>query len=34
MIKIGIDPSGTGTTAIVIYQDNILLDKKEVINKD
>ncbi|QCO23891.1 hypothetical protein SRED_002371 [Spiroplasma melliferum] len=34
MIKIGIDPSGSGTTAIVIYQDNILLDKKEIINKD
>jgi hypothetical protein len=34
LIKIGIDPSGTGITAIVEYEDNILLSKKEFINKD
>lgn len=34
MIKIGIDPSGTGTTAIVVFEDIILLDKQEFINKD
>lgn len=34
MIKIGIDPSGTGTTAIVAFEDNILLDKQEFTNKD
>ncbi|WP_338966290.1 hypothetical protein [Spiroplasma endosymbiont of Sarcophaga carnaria] len=34
MIKIGIDPSGTGTTAIVVYEDSILLHEKEFINND
>ncbi|MFX4057069.1 MAG: hypothetical protein EHV01_001885 [Spiroplasma sp. hy2] len=34
LIKIGIDPSGTGTTAIVVYKDNKLIDKQEFINKD
>ncbi len=34
MIKIGIDPSGTGTTAIVVYKNNKLIDKKEFINKN
>lgn len=34
MIKIGIDPSGTGTTAIVVYENNILLDKQEFTNKN
>ncbi len=34
MIKIGIEPSGTGTTAIVIFENNILLDKQEFKNKD
>ncbi|WFG96245.1 hypothetical protein M0C40_09235 [Spiroplasma citri] len=29
MIKIGIDPSGTGTTGIVIYEDNKLKEKFE-----
>ncbi|WP_338989383.1 hypothetical protein [Spiroplasma endosymbiont of Seladonia tumulorum] len=33
MIKIGIDPSGSGTTAIVVFENNILLDKQEFINK-
>ncbi|WP_342256276.1 hypothetical protein [Spiroplasma endosymbiont of Poecilobothrus nobilitatus] len=32
MIKIGIDPSGTGTTGIVIYKDNKLFDKFEFTN--
>ncbi|WP_253301213.1 hypothetical protein [Spiroplasma endosymbiont of Phyllotreta cruciferae] len=34
MIKIGIDPSGTGTTAIVIYKDNKLIEKLEFTNKN
>ncbi|WP_425379991.1 hypothetical protein [Spiroplasma endosymbiont of Stenodema calcarata] len=34
MIKIGIDPSGTGTTAIVVYEDNKLTEKIEFTNKD
>ncbi|MBH8622812.1 hypothetical protein TS70_02655 [Spiroplasma sp. hyd1] len=34
MIKIGIDPSGTGTTAIVIFEDNKLIDKSEYTNRD
>ncbi|MFJ1522390.1 hypothetical protein [Spiroplasma sp. ald] len=34
MIKIGIDPSGTGTTAIVVYKNNKLIDKQEFINKN
>ncbi|WP_338963743.1 MULTISPECIES: hypothetical protein [unclassified Spiroplasma] len=34
LIKIGIDPSGTGTTAIVVYKNNKLIDKKEFINKN
>ncbi|AXF95185.1 hypothetical protein SDAV_00190 [Spiroplasma phoeniceum P40] len=34
MIKIGIDPSGTGTTAIVIYEDNKLIKKLDFTNKD
>ncbi|PWF97471.1 hypothetical protein SMH99_00670 [Spiroplasma poulsonii] len=33
MIKIGIDPSGTGTTAIVVYKNNKLIDKQEFTNK-
>lgn len=33
MIKIGIDPSGTGTTGIVIYEDNKLIEKNEFIDK-
>ncbi|WP_338988706.1 hypothetical protein [Spiroplasma endosymbiont of Seladonia tumulorum] len=32
MIKIGIDPSGTGTTAIVVYEDNKLKEKLEFTN--
>ncbi len=34
MIKIGIDPLGTGTTAIVIYEDNKLIEKLEFTNKN
>ncbi len=34
MIKIGIDPSGTGTTAIVVFENNKLIDNYEFINKD
>ncbi|WP_338963404.1 MULTISPECIES: hypothetical protein [unclassified Spiroplasma] len=34
LIKIGIDPSGTGTTAIVIYEDNKLIEKLEFTNKN
>ncbi|RUO86499.1 hypothetical protein [Spiroplasma endosymbiont of Megaselia nigra] len=34
MIKIGIDPSGTGTTSIVVYEDNKLTKKLEFTNKD
>ncbi len=34
MIKIGIDPSGTGTTAIIVYEDNKLTEKLEFTNKD
>ncbi|AXF96445.1 hypothetical protein [Spiroplasma phoeniceum] len=34
MIKIGIDPSGTGTTGIVIYEDNKLVKQHEFKNKD
>ncbi|RUO86315.1 hypothetical protein [Spiroplasma endosymbiont of Megaselia nigra] len=34
MIKIGIDPSGTGTTAIVCYINNKLVDKTEIISKE
>jgi len=34
MIKIGIDPSGTGTTAIAVYEDNKLIEKLEFTNKD
>ncbi|WP_338964939.1 MULTISPECIES: hypothetical protein [unclassified Spiroplasma] len=34
MIKIGVDPSGTGTTAIVIYEDNKLIEKLEFTNKN
>ncbi len=33
-IKIGIDPSGAGTTAIAVFENNILLDKQEFKNKD
>ncbi|WP_133165094.1 hypothetical protein [Spiroplasma poulsonii] len=33
LIKIGIDPSGTGTTAIVVYKNNKLIDKQEFTNK-
>ncbi len=33
-IKIGIDPSETSTTAIAVFEKNILLDKQEVKNKD
>ncbi|ALA96981.1 hypothetical protein SKUN_0056 [Spiroplasma kunkelii CR2-3x] len=31
MIKVGIDPSGTGTTAIVVYEDNKVIRKIEII---
>ncbi|WP_186823476.1 hypothetical protein [Spiroplasma phoeniceum] len=31
LIKIGIDPSGTGTTGIVIYEDNKIIRKIEII---
>lgn len=34
MIKIGIDPSGTGTTGIVVFEDNKLIDKSEYTNRD
>ncbi|WP_186823373.1 hypothetical protein [Spiroplasma phoeniceum] len=34
LIKIGIDPSGTGTTGIVIYEDNKLIKKLDFTNKD
>ncbi len=34
MIKIGIDPSGTGTTTIVVFENNKLIDDYEFINKD
>lgn len=34
MIKIGIDPSGTGTTAIVCYINNKLVDKTEIISRE
>ncbi|WP_348735105.1 hypothetical protein [Spiroplasma endosymbiont of Ammophila pubescens] len=34
MIKIGIDPSGTGTTAIAFFEDNKLIDKYEYTNRD
>ncbi|WP_253301782.1 hypothetical protein [Spiroplasma endosymbiont of Phyllotreta cruciferae] len=34
MIKIGIDPSGNGTTGIVVYEDNKLTEKQEFTNKD
>ncbi|MBW3057825.1 hypothetical protein D6D54_08285 [Spiroplasma poulsonii] len=34
MIKIGIDPSGTGTTAVAIFEDNKLIDKSEYTNCD
>ncbi|UZQ30642.1 MAG: hypothetical protein OHM56_03680 [Spiroplasma phoeniceum] len=34
MIKIGIDPSGTGTTAVAIFEDNKLIDKSEYTNRD
>ncbi|MFX4057330.1 MAG: hypothetical protein EHV01_003320 [Spiroplasma sp. hy2] len=33
LIKIGIDPSGTGTTAIVIYEDNKLIKQNEFTSK-
>ena len=33
MIKIGIDPSGTGTTAIVVFENNKLIEQFEFINK-
>jgi len=33
LIKIGIDPSGTGTTAIVVYIKNKLIEKYEFTNK-
>ncbi|UNF62419.1 hypothetical protein [Spiroplasma poulsonii] len=34
MIKIGIDTSGTGTTGIVVYEDNKIIEKFEFTNKD
>ncbi|WP_338988888.1 hypothetical protein [Spiroplasma endosymbiont of Seladonia tumulorum] len=34
MIKIGIDPSGTGTTAITIFEDNKLINKSEYKNNN
>lgn len=34
MIKIGIDPSRTGTTGIVVYEYNKLTEKHEFTNKD
>ncbi|WP_253301646.1 hypothetical protein [Spiroplasma endosymbiont of Phyllotreta cruciferae] len=34
MIRIGIDPSGTGTTAIVLYSNNKLIDKMEYKHYD
>ncbi|WP_425378484.1 hypothetical protein [Spiroplasma endosymbiont of Polydrusus pterygomalis] len=34
LIKIGIDPSGTGTTAIVTFKDNKLIDKSEYTHYD
>ncbi len=34
MIKIGIDPLGTGTTTIVVFENNKLIDDYEFINKD
>lgn len=34
MIKIGIDPSGTGTTAIALINDNKLIDKSEYKNNN
>ncbi|QIA67090.1 hypothetical protein [Spiroplasma citri] len=34
MIKIGIDPSGTGTTGIVIFENNKLIRKEEYYRKD
>ncbi|ALA96958.1 hypothetical protein SKUN_0033 [Spiroplasma kunkelii CR2-3x] len=33
MIKVGIDPSGTGTTGIVVYENNKLIKKYEFTNK-
>lgn len=32
MIKIGIDPSGTGTTGIVVYKNDILIEKCKDFN--
>lgn len=32
-IKIGIDPSGTGTTGIVVYKDNKLIKQQEFTDK-
>lgn len=34
MIKIGIDPSGTGTTAIAVFENNKIIRKIEIINKN
>jgi hypothetical protein len=34
LIKIGIDPSGTGTTAVAIFENNKLIDKSEYTNRD
>lgn len=33
MIKIGIDPSGTGTTAIVVFKNGDLIQQQEFTNK-
>ncbi|MFJ1522788.1 hypothetical protein [Spiroplasma sp. ald] len=33
-IKIGIDPSGTGTTAITVFKDNKLINKSEYTHRD
>jgi len=33
LIKIGTDPSGTGTTAIVVFENNILIKQHEFTDK-
>ncbi|QJU61894.1 hypothetical protein [Spiroplasma citri] len=34
MIKIGIDPSATGVTGIVVFENNKLIRKEEYYRKD
>ncbi|ALA98263.1 hypothetical protein SKUN_001396 [Spiroplasma kunkelii CR2-3x] len=34
MIKIGIDQSGTGTTGLVVYEDNKVIRKEQYYSKD